>query len=246
MIHRACRALAPIFRPGIRYNRCGVMLTELTGVVSTFAFGFNNPAGLAFHGGNLYVTDTGDNTLSDVTQTVAVPFTLGGTADAGVAFSGATASLLSFGIGQTTQDITGRLLSDPGPNQTLTLTLGTPAGGALGSPSVNTLTINESATGTPTPTPTPTSTAPLFLGDQWVFSGKGKHKKLKGFEFLFNGALNAGSASRPAIIIWPRSRAKRPRFSGSRPRSTIRATSASPFRSPASAPPGRRKSPSRG
>ena len=34
----------------------------------------------------------------------------------------------------------------------------------------------------------------MFLGEQRVFSGKGKHKKLTGFEFLFNGALNAGSA----------------------------------------------------
>ncbi len=121
-------------------------VSEVTpaGVVSTFAFGFNEPAGLAFHAGNLYVTDTGNNTLSDVTQTLTVPFTLGGTATAGVAFSGVTAGLLTFTLGQTTQDITGTLLSDPGPNQTLTFTLGTPAGGALGSPSVNTLTINES------------------------------------------------------------------------------------------------------
>ena len=164
-------------------------VSEVTpaGVVSTFAFGFNEPAGLAFYAGNLYVTDTGDNTLRDVTQTVAVPFTLGGTADAGVAFSGLTAGLLTFTLGQTTVDITGTLLSDPGPNQTLTFTLGTPAGGALGSPSVNTLTISESAS-------TGSSGSPVFLGEQRVFSGKGKHKKLKGFEFLFNAALNAGSA----------------------------------------------------
>ena len=84
--------------------------------------------------------------MSKVSQTVTVPFTLGGTAVSGVAFSGVTASPLTFGIGQTTQDITGTLLSDPGPSQTLTFTLGTPTGGAtLGSPSVNTLTINEPA-----------------------------------------------------------------------------------------------------
>ena len=57
-----------------------------------------------------------------------MPFTLGGTAVAGTAFSGVTASPLTFAIGQTTQDITGKLLSDPGPTQTLTLTLGTPSG----------------------------------------------------------------------------------------------------------------------
>ena len=84
--------------------------------------------------------------MSEVTNTVAVPFTLGGTAVAGTAFSGVTASPLTFGFGQATQNITGTLLSDPGPSQTLTLTLGTPTGGAaLGSPSVNTLTITEPA-----------------------------------------------------------------------------------------------------
>jgi DNA polymerase V len=30
LIHQACNALARIFRPGIHYNKCGVMLTELT------------------------------------------------------------------------------------------------------------------------------------------------------------------------------------------------------------------------
>ena len=45
---------------------------------------------------------------------------------------------------QTTAYITGTLLDDPGPNQTLTFTLGTPSGGySVGSPSVNTLTITE-------------------------------------------------------------------------------------------------------
>jgi DNA polymerase V len=30
LIHHACTALTRIFRPGIHYNKCGVMLTELT------------------------------------------------------------------------------------------------------------------------------------------------------------------------------------------------------------------------
>jgi DNA polymerase V len=30
LIHQACHALARIFRPGIHYSKCGVMLTELT------------------------------------------------------------------------------------------------------------------------------------------------------------------------------------------------------------------------
>ncbi len=168
-------------------------VSEVTpaGVVSTFTSGFDGPAGLALDAGRMYVADTTNNTLSEVTQTLSVPFALGGTAASGVSFSGVTLGLLTFGIGQTTQDITGTLLRDPGPNQTLTFTLGTPTGGAVvGSRSLDTLTINESATGTSTPT----STAPLFLDEQRVFSGKGKHKKLKGFEFLFNSALNAGTA----------------------------------------------------
>jgi DNA polymerase V len=32
LIHYACNALTRIFRPGVRYNKCGVMLTELTPV----------------------------------------------------------------------------------------------------------------------------------------------------------------------------------------------------------------------
>jgi hypothetical protein len=175
-------------------------MSEVTpaGVVSTFASGFDTPVGIALDAGSLYVADNGNNTMSQVTETTTVPFTLGGTAAAGVAFSGVTAGVLAFGIGQTTQDITGTLLSDPGPAQTLTFTLGTPTGGSvLGSPSVNTLTINEAAAvGTPTPTstPTPTPVPPVFIGEQRVFSHKGKHKKLVGFEFLFNSALDAGGA----------------------------------------------------
>ncbi len=96
--------------------------------------------------------------------------------------------MLTFGIGQTTEDITGTLLSDPGPSQTLTFSLGTPMGnGALGSPSVNTLTITEPAAVGPTG-------PPVFVGEQRVFSHKRKRKQLIGFEFLFNGALDAGGA----------------------------------------------------
>ena len=46
----------------------------------------------------------------------------------GVAFSGVTAGPLLFGLGQTTVDITGTLIHDPGPGRTLTFTLGTPVG----------------------------------------------------------------------------------------------------------------------
>ncbi len=116
------------------------------GAINTLASGFNNPEGLALDGGRLYVVNHGDNTLSQVTDAVTVPFTLGGTAVSGKDYSGVTASPLTFAIGQTIQDITGTFLPDPGPNQTLTFTLGTPTGGvALGSPSVNTMTITQQA-----------------------------------------------------------------------------------------------------
>ena len=72
-------------------------------------------------------------TVSPVTS-VSVPFTLGGSATAGTDYSGVTASPLVIPAGQTTATITGTLLADPGPNKTLTLTLGTPTGATLGSP----------------------------------------------------------------------------------------------------------------
>ena len=171
-------------------NSNGTTVSEVTpaGVISTLASGFNGPFGLAFGAGNLYVANGVSNTVSKVSETVTVPFTLGGTAVSGTAFSGVTASPLTFGFGQTTIDITGTLLSDPGPTQALTLTLGTPTGGAaLGSLSLNALIITE-------PTSTPPAGPPVFIGEQRIFSGKGKHKKLVGFKFLFNGALNAGVA----------------------------------------------------
>ena len=62
------------------------------------------------------------------TQAVTVPFTLGGTAVAGTDYSGVTAAPLTFAAGQTTANITGNLVADPGSSRTLTLTLGTPTG----------------------------------------------------------------------------------------------------------------------
>ena len=51
-----------------------------------FASGFNDPVGLAFDAaGNLYVANDGDGTVSEVSQTMTVPFTLGGTAGSGTA-----------------------------------------------------------------------------------------------------------------------------------------------------------------
>ncbi len=98
------------------------------GAATAFATGFDFPAGLALHAGSLYVANHGNGTVSQVTETLAVPFGLGGTAASGVAFSSVTANPLTFGIGQFTADITGTLLSDPGSAQTLTVTLDAPRG----------------------------------------------------------------------------------------------------------------------
>ncbi|OWK44404.1 FG-GAP-like repeat-containing protein [Fimbriiglobus ruber] len=74
-----------------------------------------------------------------------IPFTVGGTAVAGTDYSGLTASPLVVPAGQTTATITGSLISHPGSNQTLTLTLGTPTNATLGTTTANTLTITEPA-----------------------------------------------------------------------------------------------------
>jgi hypothetical protein len=124
------------------------------------------------------------------TQTVTVPFTLGGSAVAGTDFSGVTASPLTFAVGQTTQTITGTLLADPGPSRTLTLTLSPPTGATLGSSAVNTLTITEPAqVGTTTP-------APTFMSAMGVATGTGK-QKMYGDALVFSAPLDASSAQNP-------------------------------------------------
>ncbi len=75
-----------------------------------------------------------------------IPFTLSGTATPGVDYSNVTMSPLVIAAGQTSGTITGTLLSDPGPNQTLTFTLGTPTNATLGAPTTDTLTIVEPTT----------------------------------------------------------------------------------------------------
>ena len=113
----------------------------------------NEPAAVMFSTGSETVNESAGTFSIPVTLlgtpsgVVTVPFALGGTAVSGVAYSGVTATPLTFAVGQTTQNITGTLLSDPGPAQTLTLTLGFPTGdAALFTRSVvNTLTIAEPA-----------------------------------------------------------------------------------------------------
>ena len=126
-------------------NLSGGSVSEVTpqGVVSTYVSGFNGPVGLDFDAaGNLFVSNFNGGSVSSYGDPVTVPFTLGGTATAGTDYSGVT-SPLTFAPGQSTATITGTLLSDLGANQTLTFTLDTPTGASLGSPAVNTLTIDE-------------------------------------------------------------------------------------------------------
>jgi hypothetical protein len=78
----------------------------------------------------------------------SVPFTLAGDAVSGTDYSGVTSSPVVIPAGQTAVNITGTLLDDGAPDatKTLTLTLGSPSGGAtLGATTVNTLTIAEPA-----------------------------------------------------------------------------------------------------
>jgi hypothetical protein len=87
-------------------------------------------------------------TLSAASGTAtSVPFTLGGSAVAGTDYSGVTASPLVIATGQTTGTITGTIIDDGlyggSTNNTLTFTLGPPTGATLGSPSTNTLIVNE-------------------------------------------------------------------------------------------------------
>ncbi len=80
-------------------------------------------------------------------STTTVPFTLGGTAVAGINYSGVTASPLVIAAGQTTGTITGTLIDDGKfntANNTLIVTLGTPTNATLGTITSDTLTILES------------------------------------------------------------------------------------------------------
>ena len=129
-------------------NSFGDTVSQVTpaGVVSTFDSDLTDPEGLAFDAaGNLYVAGALSGSVSKVTvPSVSVPFILGGTAMAGTDYSGVTASPLVIPTGQTTANITGTLLANPGSNQTLTLTLGTPNRRDPGSSAFNILTIRES------------------------------------------------------------------------------------------------------
>ncbi len=82
-------------------------------------------------------------------QTVSVPFTIGGTAASPAQYTLNPANTVTFSPGATSADITFSIVNNPIPQGSLTvkLTLGTPTLGAkLGSPSVFTLTITETYT----------------------------------------------------------------------------------------------------
>jgi hypothetical protein len=72
---------------------------------------------------------------------VTIPFSLGGTAAAGVDYSGLTPSPLVIAPGQTSATITGNVLvPPPGLNKTLIVTLGTPTNAQLGPSASQTVT----------------------------------------------------------------------------------------------------------
>jgi sugar lactone lactonase YvrE len=128
-----------------------VSIITPAGQVSPYAIGFNGPVDLAFDpAGTLLVSDFFDGTVSKVSfgpltlpVDVIVPFSLGGTATAGIDYTSATASPLVIPAGQSSATITGTLLAPAGEaaNPTLTATLGTPTNAALGDITTTTLTI---------------------------------------------------------------------------------------------------------
>ncbi len=88
--------------------------------------------------------------LSSVsTQTVSVPFTLSGTASSPADYGLNETSPIVFPAGFTTASIDVRVVDDatPEPDETVVVSLGTPTGATLGSPSVHTLTIRDNDEG---------------------------------------------------------------------------------------------------
>jgi hypothetical protein len=100
----------------------------------------------------------------------SIPFTLSGTAAAGVNYSGVTASPLVIPAGQTSGVISGTILDDgryDTVNNTLVLTLGTPTNATLGAVSVDTITIQQSD---PPPAVTFDSAAQTIMQNAGTFS----------------------------------------------------------------------------
>ncbi len=110
------------------------------------------PPTVTFAGGAQTVKET-DGTFSETVRLSAVsnvpttiPFSIAGTAAAGVNYSGITAGPLVIPAGQTSATISGNLIDDGLPdsvNKTITLTLGTPTNGTLGVTAATVVTIQE-------------------------------------------------------------------------------------------------------
>jgi hypothetical protein len=79
------------------------------------------------------------------TQTVTVPFTVGGTATSGSDYTVTTGSPLSFTPGSLTRTISVTVVNSSGgePNETVVVTLGSPTNATLGTPSAHTMTITD-------------------------------------------------------------------------------------------------------
>ena len=103
------------------------------GVVSVIATGLNAPEGIVRANGAIYVSNAANNTVSILTQTVTVPFMVGGTATSGTDFTVTSTSPLTFTPSSTTATISGTLTAATAgtANKTVTFTLGTPTGLAV-------------------------------------------------------------------------------------------------------------------
>jgi len=143
-------------------------IVTAAGVISTFTTGINNPNGLTFDpAGNLYVDCLDQNSSGVVAKlpaTTTVPYTVSGTAVAGLDYSGLSSSPVTFVNGQPTVYITGILIPNLNATPFLTFTLGTPGGAYLGSSVSNTLTILEPpATVTPSAAALPINATGIVL-----------------------------------------------------------------------------------
>jgi len=129
-------------------------------------------------------------TLQGATDAVAtIPFTIsGGTAVDGIM------SPLVIPAGQTSATITGHLIDDPGPSQTLTFTLETPTNRTLGATTTNTLTITGSLLN-----------VVLSLNPSQVTSGVPIVSVGDSFD-LGGSFIDLGAAALQAVIAWGRRR----------------------------------------
>jgi hypothetical protein len=108
-----------------------------------------------------------------------------------------TASPLTFFAGEATATIKGKLLPDLGATPTLTFTLGTPAGAALGSPTTNTLTIIQTPAITSSAAPLAATAAAVTI------NGSGFDPVMANNSVTFNGGAvgSVMSASSTSLTV---------------------------------------------